>query len=528
MHWSDALPSFLIGLREGLEAGLVVTILLAAVGKAAGGQARRRMLPVWVGALTALAVSASFAAVLTFSTSLLDARGQQILGGLLSVLAVVLVTAMIFWMRGAARTLSSQLREKVESALEIGSGAVALTAFLSVAREGLETTLFLWTSAKATGESVAPVIGATLGLAAAFALCVLLYRRAIRLNLGVFFGRTAVLLVVIAAGVLAYGVGDLQATGLIPGASWLAFDFGVVAPADSWWVTLITGITQLTPRMTVLQVTVWAVYLVGVLAAFFLEGKEPAPERPAGQKRSAWFERALQRGPWRLALAAILIPVALAAAAIWALPSAERPAAKATVTATSCGADFKPTRAGTQTITVANKSKKAGEINLLNSAGAVVGEIETLAPNTSAELTATLANGAYTLRCFMAGEQPRDSAAVFVSGSAEGPAPLPVAKVTEEDLKPVIAAYTEYVQGKLAVFAPQLDAIRAALARGDAAGARAAWLPAMVTWDEIGAAYGSFGEYGDAIDMLPHGLPDGPRDKEFVGLRRLERGLWHG
>ena len=121
---------------------------------------------------------------------------------------------MIFWMRRTAATLSAHLRGEVERAAAIGAGALTLTAFLSVGREGLETTLFLWTAAKASGQTAGPLVGAAIGIAAAVILCWLLYRRAVHLNVGVFFNRTAIALIVIAAGVLAYGLGDLQDAGL--------------------------------------------------------------------------------------------------------------------------------------------------------------------------------------------------------------------------------------------------------------------------------------------------------------------------
>jgi high-affinity iron transporter len=118
----------------------------------------------------------------------------------------------------------------------IGAAALTLTAFL------------------ATGSTAGPIVGAALGLAHVAGLCCLLDRRAIRLNAGVSFSRTAIALIVIAAGVLAYGLGDLQDAGLLPGQRWVAVDLtGHVGPG-SWWVTLVTGITELAPRMTVLQV----------------------------------------------------------------------------------------------------------------------------------------------------------------------------------------------------------------------------------------------------------------------------------
>ena len=121
---------------------------------------------------------------------------------------------MIFWMRRTAATLSAHLRGEVERAAAIGAGALTLTAFLSVGREGLETTLFLWTAAKASGQTAGPLVGAAIGIAAAVLLCWLLYRRAVHLNVGVFFNRTAIALIVIAAGVLAYGLGRPAGRGL--------------------------------------------------------------------------------------------------------------------------------------------------------------------------------------------------------------------------------------------------------------------------------------------------------------------------
>ncbi|HVT67725.1 MAG TPA: iron uptake transporter permease EfeU, partial [Trebonia sp.] len=299
MTWADSVPNLLIGLREGLEAGLVVTILLAAVRKAAPAGAGNARIgssraenagvstaPVWLGVLGAVTLAGAFAAVLTFSVSVLTSAGQEAVGGLLSVLAVVLVTGMIFWMRRTAATLSRHLRGEVERAAAIGAGALTLTAFLSVGREGLETTLFLWTAARASGQTAGPLAGAATGIAAAVLLCWLLYRRAVHLNVGVFFNRTAIALIVIAAGVLAYGLGDLQDAGWLPGHAWIAFNLTARIDPSSWWASIITGVTELSPQMTVLQVTAWLVYLAVVIPAFVTAGRAARPGTalaPAGQ-----------------------------------------------------------------------------------------------------------------------------------------------------------------------------------------------------------------------------------------------------
>jgi high-affinity iron transporter len=211
----------------------VVSILLAALGK----PRRASSVPIWFGV----------GAALTFYKSVLSTTGQEGLGGSLSVLAVFLVTWMIFWMRRTARGLSAELKEKVSTALAVSTSALALTAFLAVGREGIETALFLWTAAQASGTTTGPLIGAALGIACAVVLCVLLYRRAVKIRLDKFFNRTGILLIVIAAGVLSYGPGDLQDAGWLPGHLWVAFNDG------SWYVSLFRGITNLTLSMTWLQ-----------------------------------------------------------------------------------------------------------------------------------------------------------------------------------------------------------------------------------------------------------------------------------
>ncbi len=198
-----------------------------------------------------------------------------------SARAVGLVTVMIFWMRRTAAALSGELRGKVDAAVSVGTGALALTAFLAVGREGVETTPFLWTAARAAGDTAAPLAGAAIGVGAAVVLCWLLFRRAIRLNLGAFFARTAIALMVIAAGVLAYGLGELQDAGLLSGRDWVAFDLGTRVDANSWWASILTGVTDLSARMTMLQAVAW--YLPGRGDPGVRPGLPPWRQSPRGQ-----------------------------------------------------------------------------------------------------------------------------------------------------------------------------------------------------------------------------------------------------
>jgi high-affinity iron transporter len=269
--------NYLIGLREGLEAALVVSILVAYLVKS--GRADR-LGGIWAGVLAAIAISIGFGALLSFTSSNLSFEAQEAFGGILSIVAVGFVTWMIFWMRRTARTLSSELRQRVDIAVATGGWVLALTAFLAVGREGLETSLFLWSAVQSTGQGAQPLVGAALGLLTAVLLGWLFYRGAVRINLARFFRWTGVLLVIVAAGVLAYGVHDLQEAGILPGLNTLAFDVSGAIPPDSWYGTLLRGTINLTAQTTVLQAVAWVLYVVPLLVLFLRPAAPPRPVSP--------------------------------------------------------------------------------------------------------------------------------------------------------------------------------------------------------------------------------------------------------
>jgi high-affinity iron transporter len=268
--------NYLIGLREGLEAALVVSILVAYLVRTGR---RRYLRQVAAGVGVAVLVSVVVGAVLQFTSTTLTFTAQERFGGVMSLVAVCLVTWMIFWMRGAARSISAELRDRLDSAVAIGSAAVVALAFLAVAREGLETSLFFWTATQAAGSTAGPLVGFVLGLATAVALGVAFYRGAVRIDLGRFFTWTGAFLVLVAAGVLAYGVHDLQEAGDLPGLSRLLFDVSAAVPPGSWHGTLLKGVFNFSPQTTVLQALAWVLYVVPVLYLFL----RPVPSRRAAQ-----------------------------------------------------------------------------------------------------------------------------------------------------------------------------------------------------------------------------------------------------
>lgn len=255
--------NFLIGLREGLEAALVVSILVAFVRKTGHND---RLPALWAGVGAAVALSLGVGALLVFTSAELGFEAQELFGGGMSVVAVAFVTGMVFWMKRNSRSLSGELKDKAEAALSGGALAMAGTAFLATGREGLETALFLWPSLRASGYQAGA--GAVLGIAVSVALAYLLYRRSITLNLAAFFRWTGAGLVVVAAGVLAYGVHDLQEARLLPGLGTKAFDVSSVIQPSSWYGTLLKGIFNFQPDPTVLQVVAYLAYLIPVMVLF--------------------------------------------------------------------------------------------------------------------------------------------------------------------------------------------------------------------------------------------------------------------
>ncbi|MFJ6701267.1 MULTISPECIES: iron uptake transporter permease EfeU [unclassified Streptomyces] len=521
--WDDAFPSFLIGLREGLEAGLVVSILVATLVRA---DARSRLPQVWTGVLAAVALAMSFGAVLTFTAASLSATAQEAFGGTLSVIAVAFVTAMVFWMRRSARSLSGAIKERVTGALTMGAGVLVLTSFLAVGREGLETALFLWTTAQAAGESAGPLTGAAVGLVLSVALCWALYRRVLKINLTRFFTATGAVLIVIAAGVLGYGLRDLQEGGVLPGRTAYAVDLSAGVDAGSWYATLVQGVFNLTPVMTWLQVLGYAGYLATVMTLFVRGVRTPAAGPAAGTDGPARTRPVRRRPGWVVPVAVVTVPAVIAGLAV-AL-GRPKPAAAQTVAVSEkeCGNGFSAPKPGRQTFQMHNTGDKTSEVYLIApDTGAVYGEIEGLAPGTTRALVATVAGGSYAWRCVPTGGTAVTSRAVRVTGGGTAKAVVPV---SARDLAAPLRQYREYVDRGLAALAARTRVLAADIEGGHLGRARADWLTAHRTYASLGAAYGTFEDFDQKIDGRADGLPGGVHDKDFSGFLRIEYGLWHG
>lgn len=281
---------YLIGLREGLEATLVVSILVAFVVKAD----RRNRLPlIWLGVGAAVAVSVLFGYLLNYTetTLLADQSDQELFEAITSVLAVAFVTWMIFWMRKVSRRLKGDLTAKLAEAIAVGGFAVLVMAFLAVVREGIETSLIFYAAAQNAG-GLGPLWALTGGVLTSVAIGVLLYLGAVRINLGRFFTWTGVLLVFVAGGILKYGVHDFQEAGVLPGLNSHAFDISAHFPPTEWYAELARGLFNFTPAPTWLETIAWAAYVVVVLLFFLWPHREPAAPKPVADDATSTKETA--------------------------------------------------------------------------------------------------------------------------------------------------------------------------------------------------------------------------------------------
>lgn len=285
------LANFLIALREGVEAALIVGVVAAYLVKVG----RKNLLPkVWLGVVIAAAIPLSLGAIMTWGPYTLSFQAQEILGGTLSLVAVAMVTWMILWMSSNSRQFARKLREDTAAQLASGSDwGVVWIAFIAVAREGIETALFVWATIKSSAENAiaAPALGVVTGLLVAVVIGWLIYTGAARINLSIFFNITGLLLIFVAAGIVSYGIGDLQESSVLPG--WGVSIYDITAYLDgsvyswlttsSWWWTLLEAMFNVNASPTHLQLIGWVLYIVIILPLFLVRSgmvgaKHPTPK----------------------------------------------------------------------------------------------------------------------------------------------------------------------------------------------------------------------------------------------------------
>ena len=281
--------ALLLTLREGLEAALIVAIVLAYLKRLGREQAFKT---VWLGTGAAIALSL-IAGIIVFNVlGGLEGTAEEITEGVIAFTAAGVLTWMIFWMGRQARYIKGALHAKVDAAVAAGSAtALAGIAFVAVLREGLETALFLLSTSVGTESNIGQLLGGVIGLAIAAGLGYLVYIGSRRVNLRVFFRVTGILILFFAAGLLAKGVHEFQEVGYIGTLNehvWDVSSITALNPDASTSGEFLKGLFGWSPNPSIEMLIAYFLYLIPVGAAFLgMTKKMPAVVQTRSVEASA-------------------------------------------------------------------------------------------------------------------------------------------------------------------------------------------------------------------------------------------------
>jgi high-affinity iron transporter len=495
------LTTFVIALREGLEASLIVGIIAAFLRRQGRPDALRAM---WLGVALAVALCLAVAVVLRIVDNQLPHREQEGLETIVALVAVAMVTYMIVWMTEHARDLKGQLQEQAAGALVQGSAiALVAMAFLAVLREGFETSVFLLAAFNDATDPVPAGIGVVLGLVAAVGLGYAIYRGGLRLNLSRFFLVTGVVLVLVAAGLVASSLHTAAEAGWVVGGQAEALNLSAIVRPGTVWESLITGILGIHPEPTVIEVVGWLLYAIPMLTIVLV----PDAVRPR--------VRAMVAGGAVVAAPIVLLVGTLGGGEETSSAVASSGAGK-TVTVSISDNGCEPANlklaSGPTTFVVTNKgSTKVTEYEVMKGDRALA-EVENVTSGLTGRFSLTLQPGRYTLRCTGAANE---NASLTVTGARAETALAP-------ELQRGVDGYRAFLKRETGALVTGVEALRTALAGGDLAAARSAYAKARVPYERVEPVAESFGDLDPRIDARANDVPK----SQWTGFHPIERKLW--
>jgi iron uptake system component EfeO len=510
------LPTFVIGLREGLEAALIVGIIASFLRR----QGRRDLIrAVLAGVGAAVLVCVLVGIGLDAYSRDLPQRQQEGLETVIGLLAVALVTYMVVWMRRHSRRLTGQLEGRAAAALGDGARAgraMVAMAFLAVIREGVETVVFLLAAFNESGSGAAAGLGALSGVLVAVGLGYGIYRGGVRLNLSRFFRLTGLVLVLVAGGILVNALHTAHEAG------WL--DVGQSGTVDLSWLvrpgtvlaSLLTGMLGVQPQPVLIEIVGWLLYVIPV---GWYVAWPPGKVSPA-----RWLAPALAALTAAASIAAVVVLVPDRPGPAEALPAdgSARPVREVAVTVTAargCEPDATVLRAGAVTFTIRNVDATAvGEVELL-SAQRIVAEKENLPPGFTGSFTATVAAGSYTLYCPGADPERRT---LLVTGRA--------ATTADDRLTQLLAGatkgYADYVERQVDALLVASHRLATALHGHRLSVAQRAYIAARPFYERIEPVAESFVIGTDSLDAdLDARAGDVPA-ASWRGFHRIEKALF--
>ncbi len=444
-------PTFVIGLREGLEAALIVSIVATFLVS----QGRRDALRwVWVGALTAVGICTAAAVALRVISEDLPQRQQEQLETVIGLLAAGMVSWMIIWMRKHARTMRAELESRAGLALAAGSvGTLVVMSFLAVLREGLETAVFMLAAFQNSRDPAAAGTGAILGVVLAVGIGYGIYRGGVHINLQRFFKVTGAVLVLVAAGLVATAAHTAHEAGWLNAAQTQVFDLSWLVRPGTVLSALLTGMLGIQPQPVVIEVAAYLLYAVPMLA-FVLWPQRSARRRGAAAPATAAVGVAM----------VVLAVVGFAACGSDDSSSGSTKSGSKTVNVKlvdeGCDPASLTVAAGPTTFAVSNDSADAvTEFEILEGKG-ILGEVENIPPGLEKSFSITLEPGSYTTYC-PGGSKNDGKGTLKVTGTAAPKAQGASAAAQAE----AVAKYRGYVEDQTQQFVDKtttfVDAVKA-------------------------------------------------------------------
>ncbi len=261
------LSALLITLREGLEAALIIGIILAYLARTDNRQGFK---PVWFGVSLAVLSSLIAGAAILLLAGEFSGQAEEIFEGLAMFVAAGVLTWMIFWMRKQAINIKAHLHAQMQSVLTSGSSlGLVLLAFVVVVREGIETVLFLFAATRVAESPLLFTIGGFLGLAIAIGIGYSIYKGTSKLNLRTFFNVTSIVLIVFAAGLLTHGMHEFHEAGIIPPVVEHIWDINHILPEESVFGRFLVAIVGYNGNPSLVEVVTYIIYLALALGFYF-------------------------------------------------------------------------------------------------------------------------------------------------------------------------------------------------------------------------------------------------------------------
>jgi FTR1 family protein len=498
------LPTFVIGLREGIEAALIVSIIAGFLRQEGRTDALRW---VWAGVLSAAAICLAVGVLLQIIDQELPQREQEGLETVIGAIAVGIVTFMLVWMRRHAAGLAGHLRENTASALKEGSvRALVGMAFFAVFREGLETAVFLLAVFQSSEDPGTAGVGAVLGIVAAIAIGFAIYRGGVKLNLQRFFRLTGLVLALVAAGLVASTLHTAHEAGWINFGQNQALDLTWLVVPGTWTAALLTGMLGLQPTPTTIEVIGYLAYAIPAVIYVLMPARKK-PSKEQSMKNAAVAAVVVSA-------AALLLVACGSDDKSSSSPGSKQVAIKltdagcepATLKLDAGPTEFKVTNSGTG---------RVSEFEVLQGSR-IVGEKENLVAGLSGTFTINLTPGEYSMAC--PGGKTAATGALNVGGTA-----VTATGASAALLDSATQSYRSYVENKSVILVDRTAKFVAAIKSGDVSAAKAQFAGARAPYETIEPVAESFGNLDPEIDARVNDVEKGT---PWTGFHKIEQGLW--